>query len=284
MRDGMTASLKDEKSKLEIRNPGIPTRNAESGGSPNPSRGLGYSLSYLRSILFTNNLIFLYTAVCGAFSLLGSLFDASGRWQHMWARTWSWLILKTSGVRVRVEGLENVPHGTAIYCANHQSAMDIPILFVYLPVPFRFLAKRPLFRLPFLGWHLSRSGHIPVDRDQPRKSLKSYDQAAERIRSGVPVVLFPEGTRSRDGALKPFKRGSFYLALQAGVPIVPITLNGTRHVHEPDTLHVRSGHTEMVIHPPVSTQGLTAQDVDSLSARVRGSIASRFVPVAQWRS
>ncbi len=278
----MTASLKDGNSKLGIQNSETTTRNADSGGRSNPSRSLGYYLSYLRSILFTNNLIILYTAGCGALSLAGSVFDTGGRWQHMWARNWSWLILKTCGVRVREEGLDNVPHETAIYCVNHQSAMDIPILFVHLPVQFRFLAKRPLFNLPFLGWHLSRSGHIPVDRGQPRKAFRSFDQAAERIRSGVPVVLFPEGTRSRDGELHAFKGGSFYLALEAGVPIVPITLNGTRHVHEPDTLHVRSGQTEMIIHPPISTAGLTSQDVDALSARVRSCIASRFVPPEKW--
>ncbi len=280
----MIASLKDEDSKSVTPNSQVQTGKADSGGSPGPSRGTRYYLSYLRSVLLTNNLIYLYTAVCGALSLLGSLFDTGGRWQHMWARTWSSLILKTSGVRVRVEGLENVPRETAIYCANHQSAMDIPILFVHLPVSFRFLAKRPLFNLPFLGWHLYRSGHIPVDRGQPRKTLKSYEQAAGRIRGGVPVVLFPEGTRSRDGTLKPFKGGSFYLAIQAGVPVVPITLNGTRHVHEPDTLHVRSGQTEMIIHSPISTAGVTLQDVDSLSTRVRNCIASRFVPPERWSS
>jgi 1-acyl-sn-glycerol-3-phosphate acyltransferase len=162
--------------------------------------------------------------------------------------------------------------------------MDIPILFVHLPVQFRFLAKRPLFNLPFLGWHLYRSGHIPVDRSQPRKAFRSFDQAAERIRSGVPVVLFPEGTRSRDGSLKAFKGGSFYLAIQARVPVVPITLNGTRHVHEPDTLHVRAGHTEMIVHPPISTADLNAQDVDALSAQVHSCIASRFVPPGEWSS
>jgi len=278
----MIASLKDGNSKFKTRNSGVPAGEGESGGPAHASRGWEYYLSYLRSLLFTNNLIILYTVVCGALSLAGSVFDTSGRWQHLWARTWSWLILKTSGVRVRVKGLENVPRETAIYCVNHQSAMDIPILFVYLPVQFRFLAKRPLFNLPFLGWHLYRSGHIPVDRGQPRKAFRSFDQAAERIRSGVPVVLFPEGTRSRDGVLKPFKGGSFYLAIQAGVPVVPITLNGTRHVHEPDTLHVRGGHTEMIVHRPISTAELNAQDVDALSAQVYSCIASRFVPPEEW--
>jgi 1-acyl-sn-glycerol-3-phosphate acyltransferase len=236
-----------------------------------------YYLSYLRSLLFTNLLIYLYTVVCGTFSVCGSLFDGRGRWQHGCARTWSWLILKTSGIRVRVEGLENVNSGEVqIYCANHASAMDIPILFVNLPVQFRFLAKRSLFHLPFLGWHLRRSGHISIDRGRVREAMKGFDKAAQKIREGKPVVMFPEGHRSRDGELHQFKSGSFLLAILSGVPVVPITLNGTRDVLVPDTYHVRAGQTEMIVHPPISTKGLTKDDVDALADRVRKQIASKL--------
>jgi 1-acyl-sn-glycerol-3-phosphate acyltransferase len=242
------------------------------------AHGVSYYLSYLRSLLFTNLLIYFYTAVCGTLSLFASLFDSRGRWQHACARLWSWLILTTSGIRTRVEGMENLdPRKTAIYCANHQSAMDIPILFVNLPVQFRFVAKRSLFKMPFLGWHLKRSGHIPVDRERPREAMRSLDAAAEKIRAGSSVILFPEGHRSRDGKIWPFKSGSFYLAIQSGVPVVPITLNGTRAVLVPDTYHVRAGQTEMIVHPPIPTSELTRQDVDALSAKVRAQIISRFV-------
>jgi 1-acyl-sn-glycerol-3-phosphate acyltransferase len=251
-------------------------------GTNRKQQGVSYYLSYLRSLLFTNNLIYFYTAVCGSLSLLSSLFDSRGRWQHGFARLWSWLIVKTSGVRTRVEGLENFAGlETAIFCVNHQSAMDIPILFVNLPVQFRFVAKRSLFKLPFLGWHLTRSGHIPVDRGRPKGARLSLDAAADKIRAGCSVLLFPEGHRSRDGKMLPFRSGSFYLAIQSGVPIVPITLNGTRAVLKPDTYHVRSGLTEMIVHPPIPTSALGRDDVDNLAATVRARIASRFVPCNQ---
>jgi 1-acyl-sn-glycerol-3-phosphate acyltransferase len=248
--------------------------------TPQPRRSgrFRYFLSYARSLLFTNLLIYFYTAVCGTVSLLASLFDSQGRWQHACARTWSWLILKTSGIRVRVEGLEHVhPGEPTIYCVNHQSAMDIPVLFVNLPVQFRFVAKRSLFNLPFMGSHLRRSGHIPVDRDHPQQAMKSMKKVAQEIREGKSVLLFPEGHRSRNGQLLPFKAGSFYIAILAGVPIVPITINGTPYVLKPDTYHVRAGQTEMIVHPPISTKGLTLHDVDLLSQKVRDAIASRFV-------
>jgi len=235
------------------------------------------TLSLLRSLLFTDMLIYFYTSVCGAASLAGSLFDANGRWQHGCARVWSWLILKTSRIHLEIHGLENIkPNEPVIFCSNHPSAMDIPILFACLPVQFRFAAKRSLFHVPFLGWHLRRSGHIPVDRGHPRKAIRSLDQAAEKIRAGTPVVLFPEGHRSREGNMGAFKSGSFYLAIRAGVPLIPVTLNGSRAVLKPDTMHVKPGKVEVIIHPPVATANLTLHDVEKLSDEVREIILSRF--------
>jgi 1-acyl-sn-glycerol-3-phosphate acyltransferase len=234
-------------------------------------------LSYLRSLLFTNNLIYLYTAVMGTLSLGGSLFDSGGRWQHACARRWSWLILKTSGIRVTVEGLEHVnPQAPAIFCVNHQSSMDIPVLLVNLPFQFRFVAKRSLFRYPFMGWHLRRSGHVAVYRDRPGEARKSLDEAVRKIRDGYPVVVFPEGGRSRTGEILPFKAGAFHLAVRSGVPIMPVTLNGTMAVLKPDTVHIRPGRVEMIVHPSIPTAGLTSEDVRQLAERVRNQVLSRF--------
>ena len=235
------------------------------------------SLSYLRSILLTNNLIYLYTGIMGTLSLAGSLFDARGRWQHWCARTWSWMILKTSRITVSVEGLEHAGAGKPmIFCVNHQSSMDIPVLLAHLPFQFRFVAKRSLFRYPFMGWHLRRSGHIAVGRDRPGEARKSVDEAARKIRDGYPVVVFPEGGRSRTGEILPFKSGAFRLAIMAGVPVAPVTLNGTMTALRPDTVHIRPGHVEMTIHPPIPTAGLTRNDVEGLAERVRNQIVSKF--------
>lgn len=235
------------------------------------------TLSYLRSILFTNNLIYLYTGIMGTLSLCGSLFDARGVWQHWCARTWSRMILATSRIRVSVEGLEVVGQGSPmILCVNHQSSMDIPVLLAHLPFQFRFVAKRSLFRYPFMGWHMRRSGYIAVGRDRPGDARKSVDEAVERIREGYPVVIFPEGGRSRDGDFLPFKPGAFHLAILAGVPITPVTLTGTLAVLPPDSVHILPGKVEMIIHPPISTAGLTRDDAASLGERVRNQMLSRF--------
>jgi 1-acyl-sn-glycerol-3-phosphate acyltransferase len=253
------------------------TRSAISTRKPQTAGGLRETLSYLRSLILTNNLIYLYTAVMGTLSLAGSLFDPRGRWQHWCARTWSWLILKTSRISVSVEGLEHAGTGQPmIFCVNHQSSMDIPVLLAHLPFQFRFVAKRSLFRYPFMGWHLRRSGHIAVGRDRPGEARKSVDEAATKIRDGYPVVVFPEGGRSRDGEILPFKSGAFRLAILAGVPVTPVTLNGTMAALRPDTVHIRPGHVEMIIHPPIPTAGLTRDDVDGLAERVRNEVVSRF--------
>ena len=232
-------------------------------------------LSFLRSLFITDPLIYLYTFVMGAASLAGSLFDSSGRFQHGCARVWARLILFTSRARVEVAELENFdPAQPYIFCSNHLSLMDTPVMFGYLPVQFRVMAKAGLFRLPFLGWHLRRSGHLAVDRKDPRGALHSFEMAAQRVREGASMVFFPEGTRSRDGRMGPFKHGAALLALKAQVFLVPVAIQGTREVLKPDSLHVHPGKVRLRIGKPLSTEGLTHRDAGRLTALVREKIGA----------
>jgi 1-acyl-sn-glycerol-3-phosphate acyltransferase len=213
-------------------------------------------LSRLRAYLLIDPLIILTTAVFGSLSLLASIFDKSGRTQHAIARLWARILLAVSGARVRVEGLEKLQKDTAyVLVANHSSYMDIPVV-LQIPLQIRFFAKQGLFRIPLLGGHLRRAGHLPVVRENPRASLKSLTAAARLIRQrGVSVVLFPEGGRSPD-VLREFKEGAAYLAIKAGVPAVPIGITGTRQVLPMGSIHVRPHAVTVRIGDPISTAGM----------------------------
>ena len=231
-------------------------------------------LSYLRSLLVTAPLIFLYTAIMGSISVASSLFNSRGRVQHGCARIWGKMILSTSRIRLRVTGLENIkPDTPYVLCVNHQSHMDIPIVLAALPVQFRFAAKKQLFRYPFLGWHLRRSGHLPIDRENPHAAVKSLREAADTIKRGTAVVIFPEGGTSRDGSIMPFKGGGFMLAARSNADVVPITIRGSRAVLVPKTYHVRHGSVEVIVGQPVSSTDISTAE---LANRVRKEIAATF--------
>src|SRR5215471_529278 len=231
-------------------------------------------LGYARSLVITAPLILLYTAVMGMISVVSSLVDAHGRIQHGCARIWARMILGTCGIKLHVSGLEHLVDGTAyVFCCNHQSHMDIPIALTALPFQFRFTPKKQLFRYPFLGWHLRRSGHVPIDRENPHAAVKSLREAANVIRRGTSVVIFPEGGTSRDGSIKPFKRGGFMLAAESGAAVVPVTIRGSRRVLVPKTYHVRSGAVEVIVGEPISSQGVSTSE---LASRVREEILMTF--------
>ena len=232
------------------------------------------NLSHARSLLITAPLILLYTAVMGSISVASSLFDARGRIQHGCSRLWARLILWTSRVRICVSGLEHIQPATPyVLCVNHQSHMDIPIALAALPFQFRFAAKKQLFRYPFLGWHLRRSGHVPIDRENPRAAVKSLREAAESIRHGTPVVIFPEGGTSLDGSIQAFKGGGFMLATKSKVAAVPVTIRGSRPVLAPKTYHVRGGTVEVIVGEPIHSEGVSAAE---LANRVREEILTTF--------
>jgi 1-acyl-sn-glycerol-3-phosphate acyltransferase len=189
---------------------------------------------------------------------------------HSYARIWARVGLWLAGVRLQVKGLEHLPQGRAvIFMPNHQSNVDILALFAGLPVQFRWLAKQELFRIPLFGLAMRRTGYIPVDRSDRRAAIASMALAAERIAGGTSIVLFPEGTRSPDGALLPLKKGGFMLALQAQVPIVPVALRGSREVLPKHGWRLRPGPVAVEIFPVVETAGLTVADRERLMDEVR---------------
>ena len=184
------------------------------------------------------------TAFWATVSIFGSLFSGSGRLQHYCMRRWSRDNLWLSRARVEIEGLENIDQRRPqIFVANHTGLHDILSLSAYLPIQFRWVAKKSLFSVPFMGWHMRRSGYIAIDRENPREAAKSIVEAAGEIRSGISAIAFPEGTRSRSGDLGRFHSGAFALALRTGVPLVPITLDGSYLVIVPKTLQVNPGVT-----------------------------------------
>jgi 1-acyl-sn-glycerol-3-phosphate acyltransferase len=231
-------------------------------------------IARLRAYLFADALIILSTIVFGSISIIVSLFDKSGDKSIGVARAWARSLLLISGVRVIVEGLEHIATGGSyVFASNHLSYMDTPVVLSNIPVQFRFLAKRGLFQIPFLGTHLSQAGHVPVPREDPRASVKTMQIAAETIRRrGTSMLIFPEGGRSHDGTLGPFKEGAAYIAIRAGAPIVPVALIGTNRVLPFGSGTPMPATVKIRIFPPLPTEGLTLKDRQKLTEQVRNLI------------
>jgi len=226
-----------------------------------------------RTVFFLIPAISVYTIVLGTISLVSTLFDPSGDVGHRCARAWSRLILRTTGVRVRVEGLERLdPTRSYVFAANHQSIYDIPILFASLPYQLRIIAKASLGKIPFMGWHLQRTGHVLVDRS--RAGAGTVKKMARLVAKGHSLIVFPEGTRSTDGAVAPFKGGSFVIALDAGLPIVPISIVGSRHVMFRGEVIVHPGAVSLIVHDPIETAGVGRAAAREVAESVRDVVAA----------
>jgi 1-acyl-sn-glycerol-3-phosphate acyltransferase len=229
-----------------------------------------------RTVLWLIPAITVYTILLGTVSLASSLFDGRGYFAHGCARVWSWLILATTGVRVRVYGLDRIERGrTYVFVANHQSIYDIPVIFAALPYQLRIIAKDSLGSFPFLGWHLSRTGHLLVNR----KKLDArgvFNWANALTSKGLSLIVFPEGTRSETGRVGAFKGGSLYPAVQAGLPIVPISVAGSRHVMKKGRMMTCPGEVELTIHDPIPTIAAAEpniREVRALATRVKEVIS-----------
>jgi len=240
-------------------------------------------MALLWSLLFIDPLIVLSTIIHGSVSLIVSLFDPSGRQPLKVARAWARSLLLFPGIRVTVEGTGKIrTDGSYIFVSNHLSYMDTPVVLSHVPVQFRFLAKAGLFQIPFLGWYLSRGGHVPVPREDPRAAVRILTRAAEIIRArGISLLIFPEGGRAQDGVLQEFRDGAAYLAIKAQVPLVPLALIGTREVL-PMGGKVFHRHPVLLrIGDPIPTAGMILRDRRALTQTARERIAAMLSGVSE---
>jgi 1-acyl-sn-glycerol-3-phosphate acyltransferase len=233
-------------------------------------------LSKLRAFLLIDPLIILCTILYGSVNLVVSLFETTGRRQVAIARAWARMLLRVTFVKLEIEGLEKIdPQGSYVFVANHLSYMDTPVILASIPVQFRFMAKKGLFKIPFLGYHLTRAGHIAVPRDNPREAVKSMAEAARIIRErGISVLIFPEGGRSAIAKLQPFKDGAFHIAINAGVPVVPVALAGTEKVLPFGSGVPCPGYVKLRIGDPIPTTGLTVKDRAMLSQMLHDKVSA----------
>jgi len=246
---------------------------------PLAGRKYGWA-SRLRSYFFFDPLIWSYTVLFGPFAVLASLFGDKERTLHNFARQWSKLIMKTIFSPVTVAGLEKIdfskPH---VYAVNHASALDIPVLYANLPFQFRIVFKKELLSYPIIGWHLKRSGQICIDQQQPTRSVGQIRTALKDLKNGLPLVIFPEGGRTPDGEIKPLLPGAFYLAIKAGVDVIPIALVGTYELLPMNTYHIKPRPLAMRVGEPISTAGCDLRHMEELSARVQKAIEQLYSSV-----
>ncbi len=232
----------------------------------------------IKSFMFIYKPLFLgflglNTAVLGLTILVLAFVDPSGNFVHYIGKFWSRMNLAMAFARIRVRGLENISPGRSyILMSNHQSHVDVWALIGYAPLQLRWVMKMELRKVPIFGIACERMGHIYIDRSDSQKARDELAVIRKRFERGSSVVFFPEGTRSPEGALLPFKKGGFVMALQHDVPILPVTINGSRHVLPKDTLDLMPGTIEIVFHPPVAMEGYSLESKELLMDRVRDII------------
>ena len=230
-----------------------------------------------RTLLFWV-VIFLITPPLTFLTLVLQIFSKNPQeLSHRIASLWGRCLVKVSGVDISVRGLSNIPQGPVVFMGNHQSYFDIFVLYAVLRErSFSWLAKKELFDIPILGWGMKRAGYIPIDRSNMRKAALSIKAAAEAVKRGRSVIVFPEGTRGDGKRLLPFKPGGFDLAIKAGVPLVPFVIKGTSRIMPKGGYRVSPGHVEVVFLEPLSTEGLKTKDRETLMARVREAMENEL--------
>jgi 1-acyl-sn-glycerol-3-phosphate acyltransferase len=225
-----------------------------------------------------NAFIAIISIIFCVWAIFVSIFDKRGRLPHFYAAVpWAKIILWVCGARVKVKGQENVDRDEPrIYLSNHQSYFDIFALLACLPADFKFILKQELMRIPLFGFAMKRARYIAIDREEPRKAVKSINEAVSKIKKGSSMLIFPEGTRSEDGKLQPFKTGGFRLALKAGCDVVPVAITNSRNIVPKKSLKINKGTIAMNIGTPISVKDYTKKDMDKLMAHVREAIVNQM--------
>ena len=227
----------------------------------------------------------LVTIFFGMIVITISFFDKKGNAPHIIAGIWARSILAASRIKVTVKGLSNLDSiKSCIYMPNHQSNFDIPVLLGHLNVQFRWLAKVELFKIPIFGHAMKRAGYISIDRSNRKSAFKSLKKAAKIIREGVSVIIFPEGTRNKESNIGPFKKGGFVLAVDSGVPIVPVIIHGTMKIMPKNKLLIQSRDVILEIKKQIETKGYTRKTKEYLMEKVRQNISDSFEKEKKYNS
>jgi 1-acyl-sn-glycerol-3-phosphate acyltransferase len=231
--------------------------------------------------IFVWSCILVATLALGFLAFITYPFDRKGRVVHRYAQLWGQVALLANRVKVKMEGMDHLQGGPYIFMSNHQGSYDIFALLGHLPFQFKWLAKKELFSIPFFGWTMAAAGYISVDREGTRDTIEAMNKAARKIREGMSVLIFPEGSRSSDGSIQPFKKGGFTLAIKSRVPIVPVAISGSREIMPKGRLTATSGEIRIRIDHPIETQNCTLKDRKSLMEKVRGIISKNFRLICQ---
>ena len=223
-------------------------------------------------------LIGVATCFFGTISLLCGVWDKDGRQQHAIASVWARVLLRVAMSPVTLEHAERLPSpAAAVYASNHLSYYDTPVLFGKLPFQFRILAKAPLWKIPFIGWYLQRSGQVPIDQSSARAGVTSLARGVRTLEAGMPMVIFPEGGRAYNGELQSMIAGAAWLAIKAQVPLVPLTLVGTYELLPIHVYALKPRPLKLIVGEPIATVGMSTRDAEALTERLRAVIYATYV-------